>query len=77
MSEISFRGLRGRSLLAAMLHNQRECIEACEQGVSYDGPNGAAIRAADLAVLKKLERGEWPYPLNDAALEAAGGNNVR
>jgi len=50
------RGLRGKALHRNMLHSQRQWIENCENnGQSYAGPNGRAIRQADMNELKRLE----------------------
>ena len=47
--------LRGYELWVKLLADQRKFIESCEKGRSYLGPNGAAIRAADEAELKRIE----------------------
>jgi len=48
--------LRGRALYVRLVHDQRKWIEDCEKGRSYLGPNGRAIREADEAELRRLER---------------------
>jgi hypothetical protein len=50
------RRLRGRELRLHLIDQQRRWIEYCEKnGRSYAGPNGQAIRNADLEALRKLE----------------------
>jgi|CXWL01.1.fsa_nt_gi hypothetical protein len=50
------RHLRGRERDLFQLQEQQKWVEACERnGVSYSGPNGPAIRRADMNVLRNLE----------------------
>lgn len=49
-------GSRGRRNALRQLAIQQRWIADCEaNGRSYTGPNGEAIRAADLAELRRLE----------------------
>lgn len=50
------RQLKGKALAIAMLHDQRRWIQYCENGRSYDGPNGPAIRKADNDALRRAEQ---------------------
>lgn len=49
-------GLRGRMAAFDAVVKQRAWIEYCEaNGESYAGPNGPAIREADMNELRRLE----------------------
>jgi hypothetical protein len=54
--------LVGRALYERMLSDQRKWIEQCEQGRSYTGPNGPAIRMADAAELRRIEERLARFP---------------
>ncbi len=50
------RRARGRALVLSMIEHQQKWIARCEaNGRSYTGPNGAAIRQADLSNLRQWE----------------------
>lgn len=57
LKELPYKGLRGKKLYSVLAINQRAWIEYCERnGRSYTGPNGPAIRQADLNELRRVER---------------------
>lgn len=59
------RGLKGRERVIALISHQRQWINWCENnGKSYTGENGRAIREADEAVLRGYENelAFWPPP---------------
>lgn len=56
LKELSIKGLKGKALYRTLIINQKNFIEWCENnGKSYTGPNGPAIKQADLNELKRLE----------------------
>ena len=48
-------GLKGRAKLIDRITCQQRWIEWCEEGISYEGENGPAIRQADFSELRSLE----------------------
>ena len=57
------RGLKGRALYLHLVENQKKWIAHCEEnGKSYSGPRGDAIREADRNELRRLERLLSQYP---------------
>jgi hypothetical protein len=48
--------LRGRGRIVANIEAQQRWIEYCENGRSYKGPNGQAIREADAWILNRWEK---------------------
>ncbi len=46
---------RMREFYFRLHQEQIQWIEKCEQGTSYDGPNGPEIRQADQQELRRIE----------------------